>query len=186
MDSKFFQYSFLMKVLHWSMAFLILALLCIGFSLDDLEGLEKGFWIMIHKSCGMLVGVLLIFRIIERLRSDKPPVDENKYIHILSLLTVLMLYASMIGMFLSGYLMSSFAGYSVNFFNMFEIPSFISKDMDAAKLSNQIHGVIPIMLVFALCLHIAGSLFHFFIRKDQVLQRMLPNRWSCKINKQDR
>jgi cytochrome b561 len=68
--------------------------------------------------------------------------------------------------------MSQAAGYPVSVFGLFELPTLIDKDPEAAKLLMSGHGVIWGVLVVAVVGHAAAALFHHFIRKDNVLRSM--------------
>jgi cytochrome b561 len=37
-----------------------------------------------------------------------------------------------------------------------------------------VHGVLARLLVLLILIHVAAALFHYFVRKDNVLGRMLP------------
>jgi cytochrome b561 len=72
----------------------------------------------------------------------------------------------------SGSLMSLLGGHDINFFNLFTIKSFM-QNKEIAKIFWNIHVYSAFALTATLILHILAALYHHFIRKDNVLMRMI-------------
>jgi len=165
----------LSKALHWLMALLILGLLCIGFFMTGMEDSPaKGSVFMLHKSFGILVLMLVGLRILWKTASKQP---EHIPTHAawergLSTLVHILLYVGMIGMPLSGWVMSSAADYPVPFFGLFNLPSFVPKSEALYEAASTGHEVTGFALVAAIGLHYLGAAKHHLLDRDETLPRM--------------
>ena len=56
------------------------------------------------------------------------------------------------------------------------LPLLVPKDDPFGKAMQTVHPVIAITLLAVIALHIAGALYHAFVKRDGVMQRMLPGR----------
>jgi len=74
---------------------------------------------------------------------------------------------------LTGWLMTSAAGYTVSFFGLFIIPAPISANEQAKALFGTLHEGFAYALIVAIIIHILAALKHHFIDKDDILRRML-------------
>ena len=58
---------------------------------------------------------------------------------------------------------------------LFDMPSFFDEqNIDLAKLMMKAHHLIASVILLALAMHIIIALYHHYIRKDDILKRMLP------------
>jgi cytochrome b561 len=60
-------------------------------------------------------------------------------------------------------------------FGVFNLPAFLEPNQARAELVLQIHKFVGFTILALIAAHISASLYHYFIRKDGVLQRMLPS-----------
>ena len=166
--------------LHWMMALLIIVMLILGFSIAILPpvgvGPLKSNLVFIHKEIGVLILTLVAFRLIWRLFNVLPELAPSiptwqqtgaRAVHIA-------LYGFMFALPLSGWAMSSAAGFSVSYFGLFDLPYIVAPNRDKAMLFLEIHKWLAIGLIATLVLHIGAALFHHFINKDDTLKKMLP------------
>ena len=172
-------YTPLAKSLHWLMALMILGLLALGFYMSDLplspEKLQLYSW---HKWAGVTVFVLVWLRLAWRITHRPPALPDN-----MSPLMQwgahaghLMLYALMIAIPLSGWLMSSAKGVQTVWFGVWPIPDLIGKNKELGRSLAELHEVLSIGLLLLIAGHAAAALFHHFFHKDDTLRRMLPSR----------
>ncbi len=75
---------------------------------------------------------------------------------------------------MSGWLMSSAAGYPVVLFGMIPLPDLVSKNKELSDIFKQVHFFLNMSLFLLVFLHIAAAVKHHFIVKDDVLVQMLP------------
>ena len=73
---------------------------------------------------------------------------------------------------------SSAAGISLygarDVFGLFSIPPLAAQNQAAAEGMLLLHKYLAYLTVAVVGAHVGGALFHYFIRKDSVLMRMLP------------
>ncbi len=165
------------KLLHWSVAALILALMALGW-LARLAPLAPSkitlfYW---HKSLGMLVLALVLLRLGWRLFNRPPPLPGNlpRWEPVLARLTHGLLYALILLMPVSGWLLNSAAGVPFKIFWVLPLPPISPV---SARLEN-IFGLAHLALFSALGAlligHIGAALRHHFLLHNRVLVRMLP------------
>lgn len=169
-------YGSVSKVLHWGMFAIIIALFVIANVMNSTPIGPEKFEIMgIHKSIGLTLFFILIGRIIWRLsnatpKDDSAPAWEHLAAHGLHFA----LYGILLVMPISGMLMTCAGGYSLSWFGMVDMPNLIGKDEQFAAMAKFIHGTSASLLVLMLVGHIGAALFHKIVRKDGIMQRMLP------------
>lgn len=167
--------------LHWLIAFSILAMIPLGFFMGDLPVSVKFDAYAVHKSLGITILALSLFRLLWRLMNPPPALPEGMKPHekLLAHAAHWVLYFLMIAMPLTGWLMvSASKKYPTIFFWMGEVP-FIPMPMGidgkaTAETFGEIHEMLAIGAIFLVALHVAAALKHHCIVKDNVLTRMLP------------
>ncbi len=124
--------------------------------------------------------VLVILRLAYRLIAGEPT-----YRKLPPLLTHLAaraghagLYGLMFFMPLAGYLYSAAGGYSLPWFGVFSWPRLLPLDKITADLGETLHYWGAWVLGAILALHILAVVWHVFVRRDEVLSRMLPAKRS--------
>jgi cytochrome b561 len=176
-------YGSVSKTFHWVIAILILVNFLIastGMELKSEEnstllGLGKFAWYNVHKSLGIIILFLAVIRLFWYLINIKPTLNASIYIKIAAKTVHYMLYFILIAFPLSGYLMSSFAGYPVSVFGLFTLPNLVGTNTDLARTFNFLHTEVIATIFFVLIsAHILGALFHHFVLKDNTLRKMLP------------
>ena len=92
----------------------------------------------------------------------------------LSHLTHWLLYAVLIVMPVSGYIMSSGDKPPISFLGLFDVPKAPISESQG-KAAAIVHVLITQFVLYALILlHLAGTAWHLFVRRDGSLSRMLP------------
>ncbi len=164
--------------LHWLMVLLIAAV----YATIELRGnFPKGSetrdllkqW---HFMLGLSVFALVWLRLLARwLRPAPLAVASAKWEQQLAKLAHLALYGLMIGLPLLGWLTLSAAGKPIPFFGL-ELPALLSPDKGLAGDIKEIHETVAELGYWLIGLHAAAALFHHYVRRDDVLRRMLPQR----------
>ena len=171
------------RILHWTIAVLILVLVAVGAIMTDLPNTPDKYRVyMWHKSFGLLVLALVACRLVWRLTSRKPATLKSIpwYMNAAAEITHWALYALMLAIPLSGWLVNSYANIQLNWFGItgLRVPNLVNvpPDMgwDLAEEMGEIHGALAWLLVFIVTVHAGAALYHHFIRKDPVLARMTP------------
>lgn len=170
-------YSSGFKWLHWLVAVLMLLMLAVGFLLSDMPADIKAEVYMLHKSTGLTILGLMLVRVIWVLGAGRPrlPDTMSRSERVLAYSIQYGLYVLIIGMSISGWMMSTASNKVPIYFNGFRIPfPGLAPNEAIAALMYQTHQVIAWALVVLVSLHILGALKHWLIDKDDILQRMLP------------
>lgn len=168
------EYGLIAKSFHWLIAVMIIGLLPVGLGMGTLENSPFKFQIYaMHKSFGLLVFFLGLGRIIWRFVSAPPEhLDAHaKWEVTLASAAHFWLYVCIIGMPLSGWLMSNAGEFPVPFFGL-QMPALIGKNEALGDLFYNIHEILGYTLLFVLALHAAGALKHHVLDKDETLRRM--------------
>ena len=150
-----------------------------GFLLEDLE---MPILYKAHKAVGFIVLLLAIARLLWRLTNKVPEYNNlPKWMASLAHCFHYGFYALMIIMPLSAFISSNAAQYPVSFLFLFDMPSlFATKNIELSKDFMDIHKLLAVVLVIAISMHILVGLYHHFIRKDNILVRMLPDVFGIK------
>ncbi len=169
------KYNLCARIIHWLMAVLITANFVIGLATEKYADI-KIILINYHKSIGVLIAIFLFLRIINKIASFPPslPEDFSKNEKILIKLGHLMLYILMLLAPVSGYLMSSFSGYEVNFFNFFSLPQ-MQLNYELSKCFSIIHKYSAFSLIIVAFGHAIFALKHLFFDSSQknLLKRII-------------
>ncbi|MDY0205196.1 MAG: cytochrome b [Pseudomonas sp.] len=163
------------KLLHWLSAILIICMLFIGVTMIQSLATWQNTALQLHQSFGVLVLILVAVRLLNRLRFKAPalPSDITGLQHFAAKATQVLMYALMIALPISGWLMRNAAGLPVSFFGTFELPLLVSESMAAYGLFREAHGIMAWSLFGVIVLHISAALQHGLIRQDSVLPSML-------------
>ncbi len=173
------RYGVVAQGFHWVVGLCVIGLLIVGLLMTKMEPGPDMFKIYaLHKSVGITVLTLAVLRLIWKLSNPKPHSlpTHQKWERFLAHLTHIFLYFAIIGMPLSGWIMSSAKGFPVNLFGIegLTLPDLVSPSKEIGKLANQFHELTAYALIAAIGLHFAGAMKHHFIDKDGTLRRMIP------------
>jgi cytochrome b561 len=126
-----------------------------------------------HITCGLLLTVILLARIIWRYTKGRrlPPADRFP-LHALAKATHWGLYALIAAMLLAGMALAWTRGDSI--FNLFTIPAYEPGNHALAEQVQDVHATIGWIIIAVAGLHAAAALFHRYVWHDGVLGRMLP------------
>lgn len=183
-------WGWLARLLHWSMGILILGLLGVGLYMVEVLGddsnslMERYSLTQTHKSWGFVAFILGLARIGWRWANPTPALPEaSTLVKTLAHGGHFALYACMIAMPISGWLMASASPYNDPdayfpvrnmVFGLFELPDPYPKGDEAlTKLLGRIHFYTGMALIVILLGHVGAALKHHFIDRDNVLRRMI-------------
>jgi cytochrome b561 len=171
-------YTLTARVLHWITAVLVLTMIPIGLVMANVEFEEEevgDFLFHIHRSIGATLLPIVAFRLIWRLTHpplplppDVPPIQRRAAHTVHWLLYALLLIQGMVG-----WIATSAYRAPILVFWLFELPPIWPEDKDFSEKAFVVHQTIGITIAVLVCIHIAGALYHHFIRRDRVLMRMI-------------
>ena len=172
------RYGRVSRFLHWTIAILIIALIPMGIfaSIIPEDTEYRNAYYVVHKTIGVIVFALLLFRLLWNRKSPRPPLDasltprERKLAHGVHIA----LYVMMFAVPLTGFIMTSFHGYPTFFF-LWELPPLWAPSDSATIIWGTLHKyLLPYLLYIILGAHVLGALKHHFIDKhDTALKRMV-------------
>jgi cytochrome b561 len=167
--------------LHWLLAVLILGQIAFGWYLQEIpRGTPaRTIYVNFHKSTGLTIGLLILFRLYWRLTHKAPPLPDwmPAWERVAARTSHFALYACMLIMPAAGYLASNFSKFGVNYFNSFLLPPWGIDDKRIYAFFNTTHVVTSYVLVALIVIHILAALRHVFLRNG-IFSRMSPVRGS--------
>ncbi|MBV8775647.1 MAG: cytochrome b [Alphaproteobacteria bacterium] len=172
-------YDGVIRGIHWLTLGLIVAVYGTAWSAHS--GLV-GEWYLpvmqLHRSLGLSVQALTVFRLVWRVFTRAPPLPED--LHPLQKLAArgneLLIYALLLAQPVLGLLHTNARGQRVELFLLYSIPPVIGVDKPLARQLHDWHALAANALLILIGLHAAAALFHHFVRRDDVLNAMLPAR----------
>lgn len=168
-------YGSVTKVLHWLIFILVVGMLTLGFLMGDIsDKVLRGEVINIHKLIGLSILVMMLFRLFWALTNPKPalPMNTPLYQKLAERAVHYSIYAVLIAIPISGWVLSVAAGYFPKLFGLeFKLP--IPKDKALSDMAGNIHVYLAYTIIALVSVHVLAALYHYFIKKDDVLQRMI-------------
>lgn len=167
-------FSPLQRMLHWTMALLILTMLFVGIGMVATVSHAHDTLIALHRPLGIAILLLVLLRIGVRLKRGGPslPDDMPALQRVIAKLSHLVLYTLMLAMPLIGWSMLSAAGYPVTLFGAIHLPPIVPHDVRLYALLRALHTYLALALFLAVLGHLAAALFHGLIRRDGVFSSM--------------
>jgi cytochrome b561 len=164
----------LSRLLHWTMAALILAMLFIGIamvsSLSDYHRL-----VAVHRPLGILLLVMVAARLINRLLSRPPalPADMPVVLKFLAHGSHWLLYGLMFAVPLVGWGMLSAGDFPIQLVGSFHLPPILPHDKALYAALRPLHTWLAFALFGTFLLHLGAALTHALIFKDGVFRSMV-------------
>lgn len=150
-----------------------------GFFMDDIsDKAMKGQVVNAHKVTGVIILILALIRIGWAIINVKPalPFQTPLWQKWVAMLTHLGLYLGIIIMPLSGLIGAVSAGRPPHIGSM-EIMLPIAQDKSVAEfMFEAIHEPLAIILIALIVVHVAAALYHHYVKRDDILRRMLFSR----------
>ncbi len=172
------RYDRVSALLHWGIGLLLLAEIAFGLLLDEIAPRgtpARAGIINLHKSVGIVIGVLIVVRIAWRLGHRPPPWPATMSIRRQRAASLghVLLYACLVVAPLAGYLGSNFSKHGVRFFGLVLPPW--GPDWPAAySFLVGLHDASTYLLLALTIGHVAMALKHALIERDGIFTRIAP------------
>ncbi len=129
-----------------------------------------------HLSVGPTILVLMLLRLAWRLTHPvpPPPADLSPAMRLMSRATHWAFYAVLTVLPVLGWLSASAFGASVSLAGIVPLPKLLGTDHTLGQAIGSAHALLAWVLLCLVALHVAGALYHAVIKRDGVVQRMLP------------
>jgi cytochrome b561 len=166
--------------LHWVVALLLLGQFAFGLMLGDIpRGTPaRGYYVNLHKSSGILIGLLILLRLGWRLTHTPPPLPDGmpRWQRHAARASHIALYACMLALPLSGYLASNFSKHGIKFFNLVRWAPWGPDDKTLYAVFNGAHHLAALLLALLVGVHVLAVAKHMLVDRDRLLLRMWPQR----------
>ncbi|MBA3661258.1 MAG: cytochrome b [Gammaproteobacteria bacterium] len=173
--NSLFSYGSVAKFFHWLIALLIIAMLIYGYFLENIPKAYAGFAYNLHKMTGITIFALVVLRMLWGAINPKPmiPPGTPMWQRLSEYLVHYTLYLCILAMPLAGWIGSSAAGKAPHLGGInFMLPIAQSKTISSASFF--IHNNLAIIIIVLVSVHVLAALYHHFIKRDNILRRMLP------------
>lgn len=170
------RYTELAQHLHWITAVCAAALLPVAWVMTNLpeHSPKQGFLFSLHKSLGLTIWLLIVARLIWRATHPAPALGPKtpRWMDLLSKASHWLLYLAFFAMPISGFVTSSTGGHGVKFWGI-PLPD-LPKNDAVSELAARLHATGQWAVYALLILHVGATAYHVVLRRDGVLQRMVP------------
>jgi cytochrome b561 len=169
-------YGAVSKSLHWLLFLLLLAQYLVGEFMPHIGGktLDEGL-VAWHLSLGAAILFFLVVRLGWRMTHPVGfpatlPLWEQRS----ALLTHWTLYILLLVIVVLGWAAANFRGWDLTLFGAVTLPPLAAKGTKWAHTAGDVHVWLVYVLLGVIALHVLAALYHYFIKRDGITQRMLP------------
>jgi cytochrome b561 len=168
------------KWLHWLVVALLIAQFIFAWIMPHIgRNTPVTTVISLHFTFGIIVLVVAAVRLLWRATHKEPaPLDGLPPWQLLSSRVVhWLLYILLIVVPILGWINASWRGMPIVMFGV-ELPKLVATRASGWRWTGDVHALLSNYLMLTLVgLHVLAGLYHYFIRHDGVMQRMLPGKW---------
>lgn len=160
---------------HWVVAALIVFMGGLGLLFDDIPRESRPFWINVHGSVGLVYLGLVIARLAWRLAHRPPPLPAGvgAFWRRASTGAHHLMYVLMLVIPAAGFVAYVWHGRLFDY-GLFQLNFGVHSDRGIFGPAEEVHQLLAYSLFALVGLHVAGALWHQYVRRDGVLLRMLP------------
>jgi len=166
------------KWLHWLIAVCVLTTAPVAIAMVRVApGPTQDALYNFHKSLGVLLLLLMLLRLINRIVVGAPPPEPGieRWHKAMSSAVHGLLYVLLLAMPIVGWVANSAYGAPTPFFGLFTLPKLVADNKDLATTLFALHRWVGFLVILLVVMHIGGALYHYIVRRDLVLHRMLPH-----------
>lgn len=163
------------RLLHWLVVALIAAQFLIGWIMPDIgRDTQQAGLVAWHLSVGAALIAAVVARIAWRLTHRAPPSTSSPALGAVSRATHFLLYVFLVLVPLLGWANASSRGWHVKLLGAIDLPSLAPTGSPTGHAMGDIHSALAWVLLALIGVHVGAALFHRFVLKDNVMQRMMP------------
>lgn len=165
------------RILHWVTAVLIIPMVVAGMVMTRQvdRPLQDALFIF-HKNAGVLLLLLMAFRIVWRLTHPAPPLPTEMPAvqRLAAQATHLGLYVLVMLMLVSGYVRVVAGGFPIELLDALGVPPLLPRSEAIAATAKSIHAVAKFGLILLILAHVGAAALHGLLLRDGVFSRMWP------------
>lgn len=166
------------RVIHWTMAILVIGMLPVGAWMvrDGLDRSLQNFLFIAHKNIGVLLLILIFVRLIYRWRNPPvlDPVPLPKLQELAAHFTHFALYAMLLIMPLAGYVRVRAGGFPIESLDAMGIPALVPRSEALASAAKAVHYYGSYAIAALVLMHVGAAAYHGVVRRDGIFSRMWP------------
>src|SRR5207244_6994243 len=173
------QFAVFSRLLHWTMAAMVLTMLCIGVAMVASLA-NYHVLVSIHRPLGIAILTLVVVRFVNRLLNPPPPFPATmaRAERLAATASELTMYGLMFVLPLVGWGMLSAARYPIVLYGSLHLPFILPHDAMLYAVLRQAHTVLAYLFFLAFLAHFGAILYHTLIVRDGILERMAP--WNIR------
>src|SRR5258705_7905715 len=168
-------YGIVAKILHWVIFALLVVQYAIGSIMPHIgrKTVNEG-WVSWHFSVGAAILFFIVLRLVWRLLHPVPQLlTLAPWERLATGITHWALYLLVLAMTLLGWAATNSRGWDVNLFGLVTLPKLSPTGSEWGHECGDIHNILVYVLLGFILIHVAGALYHYFVKRDRVAARML-------------
>ncbi|HEY7312036.1 MAG TPA: cytochrome b [Gemmataceae bacterium] len=179
MSTQIRQFTTFSRLLHWTMAAMVLTMLAIGVamivSLANYHAL-----VSVHRPLGIAILILVVVRFVNRLLNSPPPFPAtmSRAERLAATASELTMYGLMFLLPMVGWGMLSAARYPIVLFGSVHLPFILPHNAMLYAILRKAHTILAYVFFLTFLSHFGAILFHTLIVRDGILKRMAP--WNIR------
>jgi cytochrome b561 len=173
------QFAAFSRLLHWTMAAMVLTMLCVGVAMVASLA-NYHVLVSIHRPLGIAILILVVIRFGNRLLNRPPPFPAtmSRAERLAATASELTMYGLMFALPLVGWGMLSAARYPIVLYGSLHLPFILPHDAMLYAVLRKVHTVLAYFFFVTFLAHFGAILFHTLIVRDGILKRMAP--WTIR------
>jgi cytochrome b561 len=167
-------YSAIQRSLHWIIFGLIATQYIVGSIMPHIgRNTPNESWVNWHLSLGAAILFFIFMRLMVRIAHPVALRETgSKWQRQLASATHSSIYVLIFVMCILGWAAASFRGWTVYLFGLIPLPGLAAKNAPWAHTAGDIHDLLLYVLLVPIALHIFAALYHQYVLRDRLLERM--------------
>src|SRR6266852_9786237 len=173
------QFAVFSRLLHWTMAVMVLTMLCIGVTMVASLA-NYHVLVSIHRPLGIAILILVVVRFANRQLTSLPPFPAtmSRAERLVATGSELTMYGLMFVLPLVGWGMLSAARYPIVLYGSLHLPYILPHNVMLYAVLRKAHTILAYLFFLTFIAHFGAILFHTLIVRDGILKRMAP--WNIR------
>ena len=179
MSSQSRQFTALSRLLHWTMAAMVLTMLGVGVAMVASLA-NYHVLVSIHRPLGIAILILVVVRFVNRLWNPPPPFPAtmSRAEGLAATASELTMYGLMFALPLVGWGMLSAAHYPIDLYGPLHLPYILPHNEMLYAVLRKAHTILAYLFFLTFLAHFGAILFHTLVVRDGMIKRMAP--WNIR------